>query len=287
MREHISQSILLISRTIPLLMIQAGLYISIGLSAILFFFIFIRLAAPTVGLGGGVFPALLLLATFLFWEIFRWVRRHLLFRFRTAHIALLTEILRTGKGLSGNGQFRQGKEAVARRFGSYPRFLDFQRKFERIARAIRRQALPRRPVAMTFLFRNALVAQMVLAYPFYRDDLAPLDAAREGLVLYAGSAERFFGRTASILVFHDAVYALLLLILSLPIYFLFQTIGVPFIAGFILAMILALMTRQAFLEPLVLTALIVAFIRESAGETPDPAWEEKLESFFENLRTEA
>ena len=287
MREYIAQSILLISRTMPLLLIQAGLYISFGLLVIPFFLIFIRLAAPTARLGTIVFPALLLLAMLLFWQISRWVRRHLLFRFRAAHIALLTEILRTGKRPSGNDQFHQGKEAVARRFGAYPRFMDFQRKFERIVRAIRRRALLRHPVAMIFLFRNALVAQMILAYPFYRDDLDPRDAVREGLVLFAGSAGPFFGRTASILMFHDAVYALLLLILSLPIYFLFQAIGIPFIAGFVLAAILALMTRQAFVDPLILTTLIVAFIRESAGKTPDPVWEEKLESFFRNFRTEA
>jgi hypothetical protein len=280
MREQIAQSILLISRTMPLMLIQAGLSISFGLLAIPFFFVFIRLAAPTAGRGAVVFPALLLLALLLLGGGSRWIRRHLVFIFRAAHIALMTEFLRSGKGPSGRSQFRQGQEAVARRFGSYPRFVDFQRKFERLARTIRRRALPRRPAGMMFLFRKALVAQMLLAYPFYREDPEPLDAAREGFVLFAGNAERFFRRAAPILIFHDAVYALLLLILSLPICFLFQAIGLPVLAGFGLAAILALMARQAFVEPLVLAALIVTFIRESAGKTPDPVWEERLAPFF-------
>ena len=50
----------------PLMLIQAGLYISFGLLAIPFFFVFIRLAAPTAGRGAVVFPALLLLALLLF-----------------------------------------------------------------------------------------------------------------------------------------------------------------------------------------------------------------------------
>lgn len=133
---------------------------------------------------------------------------------------------------------------------------------------------------MTLLLRKALTVQMILAYPFYRDDMDPRDAAREGLVIHAGSAERNFRRMAPILIFHDAFLALLLLILSLPICFLFRTIDVPFSAGFVLAAILALMARLAFVDPLILTTLIVAFIRESAGTPPDPEWEKKLEPFF-------
>ncbi len=287
MKECIAQSIQLISKTMPLLLIQAGLYISLGLLAIPFFLIFIRLAAPITGHGGVFFPALLLLSVLLFWVVSRWVRRSLLFRFRAAHIALLTGILDTGKSPSGSGQLRLGKEAVARRFGSYPRFRDFRRTFERIAHVIRRRALPGRPVGMTLFLRNALMVQMTLAYVFYRNDLAPRDAAREGFVLYAGNAEQLFTRAGPILIFHDAVYALLLLILSLPICFLFQAIGIPVLAGFVLAAVLALMARQAFVEPLVLATLIVAFIRETSGITPDPVWDMKLEPSLRILRTEA
>ena len=142
MREQIAHSILLISRTMPLMLIQAGLYISFGLLAIPFFFVFIRLAAPTAGRGAVVFPALLLLALLLLGAL---VSRRLGHRPNFgAHIALMTEFLRSGKVPSGRSQFRQGQEVVARRFGSYPRFVDFQGKFERLA--LRSSAEPCRGV---------------------------------------------------------------------------------------------------------------------------------------------
>lgn len=280
MRESVSQSILLVSGTAPLLMRGAASAVALGLLSIPCFLIFTRVALKLGGFRPGAFSAFMLLFSLLLWGSYRLFRPWLLFRSRAAHIALLAEAFRTGRPPASGGQFGHGTELIEKRFGSVPRFFSFQGRLERAVRTTGRSIRPGGAMPVLCFLKSAFLAEVILACLLLRNDAGLREAAREASVRLFGRRGRFIGRAIPLLAANDAAYYLLLFVLFLPILFLFRPFGIPVLSGFLLTSILAWTAHQAFVHPLIMTALIAEFLRSAPEGDTDPAVWKKFESFF-------
>jgi hypothetical protein len=122
------------------------------------------------------------------------------------------------------------------------------------------------------------LSQAILALAFSRGGTDAGRSAREGLVLYFryGVESRRLARQW--LWLSAAVLAFLFLCLALPNWFFFRSAGAPVEIGIVLAVAIAWLLHQAFIQPFVLAGITGALLAETRGKNSDPDFIEKLGS---------
>lgn len=221
-------------------------------------------------------------------------REYVLYLVKAAHIAVLVELLDGGEIPGGQSQIRHGREAVQARFVQSSVLFGLDRLIAGVIssligllRAIPLPGLNGVVGIIRAFLKVALgfVDEIILAYAIRTRSDDPWRSARDALVLYGQNYKAIIKNAAVLAVIVYALSFVIFLLALAPAAALVYLIPGPWSAGgFVLAVLIAWAVKAALIEPVAVTCLMQAYFRVIEGQTPDPAWEARLNQLSKPFR---
>jgi len=293
---EIGRAFALLARTAPFLALRLVVYVGIAALCVVAAGIgaglglgFGALGGAGGSAGGAAIGALLGIG--LTAGVVRFFRNYLLYLVKAGHIAVLVELVDGGSVPGGRSQIDHAHAAVKARFVETSVLFGIDRIVKAVVRLLvglirgvtSWLPVPGIDTAMGFargVLRVAvgLVDEVILAYAFRTRSTNPWASARTALILYAQSSAVMLKNAVWLAVMSWGLSLVVFLAALTPAAALAYAMpgGVAFI-GVIVALVLAWAVRAALIEPFVLTCLIEVYFRAIEGQTPDAAWEARLE----------
>jgi hypothetical protein len=231
----------------------------------------------------------------------RLVREYVLYLLKAGHVALIAEIVTTGKLPENTSQTEWAKERVMHYFKEVSVLALVDQLVKGIIRAINRTSLN----VMTILpipgtegaakviqrivdFSLTYIDESIIAYTFKTKNENVFDAAKTGIVLYCqswkGLLKNAVALTVLSYVFVVAVTIVFLVPLGIVAVMLPETWGTAKFLLFIMALFFGFSVKWIVFDPIACTSTILTFFRESESLEPDPEWEARIERASEKFR---
>lgn len=218
------------------------------------------------------------------------LREYLLYTVKAGHIAVLVELM-DGKDLpDGQGQVAYGAKVVKERFVQSSALFGLDQLVKGVIRAISgfvegiASVLPIPGLnGLVSLFRAFMkvavgfVDEVILAHAIRTRSDNAWASAREALVLYGQNYQPMLKNAAFIALFTYIIAILVFLFMLAPAAALVYLMPGSWSAGgLVFAIIFAWAVKAAVLEPLAITLMMQVYFKVTAGQTPNPEWDEKL-----------
>lgn len=223
------------------------------------------------------------------WSVFV---RYALYLIKCGHIAVLTELITTGKVANGNeGMFKYGKRIVTERYGQVNVLFALDILVDGVVRAFNRtlewisSIIPIPGLqAITNLVTTVLHAattyldETIFSYNLARGDENPWRGGKDGIIYYCQNNKEILKTAAWCVLFDYLLTAVAWLIMLAPAALF--TYAMPVIGGwtFLVAVMFAINVRQAFLKPLFLIMIMSKFHLTVRGQAINEEWDAKLTS---------
>lgn len=298
----IGTAVNLLVQTLPYALLRFGVLVAVSVATMFWYVVtlgggaWIGARVPLLGwiwvLGGlGVWG-------YLWWTIVRYS----LYLLKAGHIAVLTDLITTGRvGNGQEGMFDYGKRVVTERFGQVTALfaLDaivkgvvraFNRTLDWIARLLPIPGLSSIAGLVNTIVRSATsyIDETIFSYSLARGDANHWQSAQDGLIYYAQNSKEVL-KTGVFIVVLDYVLTFASWIACLVPTFLFASLFSPGgIAQFgivVMALLFAANVRAAFLKPLFLTMMMTKFHLCVQNQPINLEWDDKLSSVSDKFRT--
>jgi hypothetical protein len=219
------------------------------------------------------------------------LRAYILYVVKAGHVAVLVEML-DGRPLpDSRGQLAHGASVVKARFAEASVLFAIDQLVKGVIRAITglingiATILPLPGIGAlvgmfgAFLRMSAgFVDEVILAYGIRTRAQNPWESAREALVLYGQNSRAMLKNAAVLaLVVYGLAVLIFLLVLAPAAALAYAMPGSWSAGGVVFALILAWAVKAAVLEPFAMACMMQAFFTVTAGQSPDPAWDAKLD----------
>lgn len=306
---NMGQAMGLLLRTLPFILLRCAVYFGMALAYVLFTGIGAGIGWGVGAVGTKDFQASatawgafagLGLTGFVIWML----RQYILYMVKAGHIAVLVELL-DGKALpDGRGQIAHGSQVVKQRFGQTSALFGLDLLIKGVIRAVTdivRGLLTILPIpgtqqAMGIVkaFLNVavgLIDEVILAHAIRSRSDNVWASAQTALVLYGQNAKLMLKNAAWLTVFSYALALLVFIVMLVPaaaLSWLFP--GGLSALSIVIAVILAWAVKAALIEPFALVCLLQVYFKTTDQQTPDPVWEQRLESVsgkFREIKTKA
>jgi hypothetical protein len=248
--------------------------------------------APAGGMWGGLIGFAIASGVLYF------LREYLLYIVKAGHIAVLMELSQGGEIPGGKGQIGYARHRVQGQFATSSVLFGLDQLIKGILRAFNRTflsiasilPLPGARGAVKFLntiFTMSLtyVDEVILAYLMKTRPDNPWAAGRTALILYAQNYKVFLKNAVWLAVFIWVLTLVAFLVVLGPVA---VVVGLfPGSAGpltLILALLFAWGIKQAFIEPVGMTALMLVYFKTTEGQIANPEWEKRLEGVSSKFR---
>ncbi|MGB3501941.1 MAG: hypothetical protein WBA44_09975 [Mesorhizobium sp.] len=247
---------------------------------------------PVFGLWGGILGfGFVSLALY-------WLREYILYMVKAAHVAVMVHYL-DGRDLPmGFGQIGYGRHVVSSRFMEANLLFALDQLVKGVIAAIGRllggiallipipglhglASLVHTIIGMSLTY----VDEVLLGYNVRTGSNTPWQTAQNGLVLYAQNGRNIVKNAIWLSAFMWVLTAIVFLFALAPAAAILYAMPGQ-LAGwsFVLAIIFALAFRAAVIEPICIAALLQAYFKAIEGQTPDPAWTERLNGASRHFR---
>jgi hypothetical protein len=299
-KRYFRDSVGLLKRTTPFLMLNAGIYTAFFVATIVWLAVWGGLAA--------LFAERLTLLSVVFFIIaigvpggvIAWARKWLLYMVQGAHIAVLSKFVHDEPVPAEMGQVEFGRELVKQNFRDMnvlfllDRLIDgtlkaFSRRFVRIVNwlPLGNQATSVARLITQILQRSlSYVDEAILSYAIVQRSQNVWASSRHGIILYAQSYVPILKTAVKVWAAEKVAFIAVLVALAAPAYLLVSFVDV-FAFQFAVAVgtLLAawLITRSVF-EPWAMTYVLVTYHRTVEGMTPDPVWDQRLQEVSDKFR---
>ena len=233
------------------------------------------------------------------WIALYWVREYLLYLVKAGHIAVLVQILDGRSIPGGQSQIGYGQQIVRERFVESSVLFGVDQLVKGVMAVITGTIhtlavlipLPGFDGLVRFLnsvlrVSMTYVDELILAYIIRARTTTPWETAKDGLVLYAQNYWAFARNAIFLTIFMYTIAAAIFIAIVGPA--LAITAFVPGTAGtawgLAIAFLIAWAFKTAILEPFAIAALIQVYFKKIEGQTPDPAWEDRLTHVSDKFR---
>lgn len=306
---NLSQALGLLLRTLPFILLRCAVYFGMALAYVLFTGI-----GAGIGWGVGALGTADFQASATAWGAFAglgltgaviWLlRQYILYMVKAAHIAVLVELLDGQPLPDGRGQIEHGTQVVKQRFAQANTLFGLDLLIKGVVRTITgivRGLLTILPIPGVQQFMGVvkvfmgvavgLVDEVILAHAIRSRSDNAWASAQTALVLYAQNVKPLFKNAAWLTAFSYGLTALVFIVMLVPaaaLSWLFPGGLSALSVG--IAVILAWSVKAALIEPLMLACLLQAYFKLTDAQTPDPAWEQRLEGMsgkFRELKAKA
>lgn len=231
----------------------------------------------------------------------RLLREYVLYLLRAGHVAVITEIIERGSLPEGVGQTEWGKQQVTTYFKEVSVLALIDQLVKGIIRALNRtmfnimQAMPipgmegASKVAQKVVdYSLTYIDESILAYTFKTKNENVYGAAQSGIILYCQAWKGLLKNAVALTLLSYAftVVAALIFLIPLGIIAVLLPEGWAFakFGLFVLALFMGFSLKWILFDPLACASTILTFLTETEHMTPDPAWEERIESVSDKFR---
>lgn len=302
----LSESLSLLLKTMPFVLVRLGILCALTVVGILFWVLLV---------GGTVWLSKLATALGVIWAVglslvagslWRFVVRYLLYLLKAAHIAVLTELITTGSIANGNqGMFEYGKRVVTERFGQVNAMfaLDlliagivgaFNRTLNWVASLLPIPGLDSVAGVVNQLVRasTTYIDETIFSYNLARGDENAFRSSKDGLIYYAQNAKEVLKTGLWVVVLDRVATVAIWVVMLLPGFAVSAVL--PGNAGGWLMMVAAVLfagsVRSAFLQPLFLIMVMVKFHSVARNQPINLEWDQRLglaSNKFQELKQKA
>lgn len=225
-------------------------------------------------------------------------RQYILYMVKAGHIAVLVELL-DGRALpDGRGQIGHGAQVVRERFAQANVLFGLDLLIKGVIRAVSsivRGVLNFLPIPGTQQLMRVfqafmrvavgLVDEVILAHAIRSRSDNAWASAQTALVLYGQNAKVLLKNAAWLTVFIYGLSLLVFVVMLAPAAALSWLMPGGWSALSVLfALVLAWAVKAALLEPFALACLLQVYFKVTEGQTPDPAWEQRLDGVSRQFR---
>jgi hypothetical protein len=224
--------------------------------------------------------------------IWRLGARYLLYLLAAAHIAVLTELITTGRVNNGSeSMFHYGRRVVTERFGEVNVMFGLDLLIDGIVAAFNRtldfvaNLLPVPGLdSVMGLVRSVLKAsttyidETIFSYNLARGDQNAYRSSKDGLVYYAQNSKEILKTGLWVVVVERVLSFLIWLVMLAPAFAIAALMpGAISLAGLVIAFLFAANLRSAVLHPLLLTMVLVKYHALVRGQGIDLEWDQRLD----------
>lgn len=218
------------------------------------------------------------------------LREYLLYIVKAGHIAVLVELLDGRQIPQGQGQINYATEIVRNHFTETSVLFGVDLLVRGVLAAILgliqgiASFLPipglQNVLAVVRAFLRVaigLMDEVVLGYLFRVRTTNPWQDAETAVVLYAQNYKVMLKNAAWLTIIMYVLSFVVFLLMLAPaaalVWFIPNAWGA---GGFIFAILFAWAVKAALIEPFAIAAMMDVYFRVIAGQTPDPAWDERI-----------
>lgn len=293
----IGRSLALMAQTMPFIVLRCAVYFGITLAYVLMIGLGSGLGWGIGGLGDEGFQV-----TAAFWGgaagfgltagAVYLLREYILYMLKAGHIAVMVQLLDGQAIPGGKSQMEHARSIVKSRFAQANVLFVMDQLIKGVIAAITGlvqgltsllpiPGLQQLMGVMRAFLRVAvgLVDEVILAYAIRTESQNPWNSARTALVLYGQNASGMLKNAAWLTLFVYGLSFLVFLVLLAPAAALVYAMpGVGSAGGVIVALVFAWAVKAAVIEPFAIACLLQAYFKAIEGQSPDPAWESRLDS---------
>ena len=226
------------------------------------------------------------------------LREYILYIVKAGHIAVLVELI-DGRGVpQGRGQIDYATEIVRQHFAETNVLFGVDLLVKGVLAAILgliqgiAAFLPipglTNVVALVRAFLRVaigLMDEVVLGYLMRTRSTNPWQGAETAVVLYAQNYKVLLKNAAWLTIIMYVLSFVVFLIMLAPaaalVWFIPNAWGA---GGFIFALIFAWAVKAALIEPFAIAAMMEVYFRVIEGQTPDPAWDQRIGEISKKFR---
>ena len=300
-QSYMKEAISLLGSTIPLMGLNAAIYIGFFIASVIWTAAWVGLAvvaAMFIHEFVGLFIGLVFLG--MSGWLWRMAKRYLLYLVKGAHIAAMTEIMCGRDVPKGAGQIAYGRDIVKKYFRDVSMLFGLDIIIKAVVRRLTGTvvrilgALPlpqsaRKAVNAIRKIINRSLGYMdaaILSYAIKQREENVWQSARHGIILYAQSYKGILITSFKVWVVAKVFEILIFAMILIPVGLLAAAFEMQIIfwAGFVVAIAGARLLDLAFYEPFALAYVMVTFHRETEGMTPDPEWDRKLQGASDKFK---
>ena len=243
--------------------------VTVAISAILFgILVWLPILLNREAIGGIMFILWIILTCIIRFIIIHYIG----YMFKAGHIAVITEAVVTGS--VPDHQLAYGKQRVVERFGTANVYFIIDKLVSGAVKQIQR-GIGRLGNALKFVPGMGIItslAQMFvemslgyvdeccLGFTFLKREQSAFRSAADGVVIYAQNWKKLLGNAAKTMVLVIIGFAVITLALFMAIMLVFRLFNWPGWAAFIIALLISLTIKSAFVDSFILTRTMVAYI---------------------------
>ncbi len=283
----------LLLKTMPFLLVRLGILSALTVAAIIYWvllvggYVFLAKATPLLGW------AWIIALVFVAGGLWRFVGRYVLYLLKAAHIAVLTELITTGRiGNGSESMFQYGKRIVTERFGEVnvmfglDMLIDgivgaFNRTLDWVANLLPIPGLDSVMGVVRAVLRasTTYIDETIFSYNLARGDENVFRSSKDGLIYYAQNAKEVLKTGLWVVVLDKVLTAVIWIVMLAPAFVLTYFLpGAATFAALVFAALFAANVRSAFLRPLFLTMVMVRFHSLARNQPINLEWDQKLGS---------
>jgi hypothetical protein len=286
----------LFTRTLPYALARFGILLAVSLASIVWYAVtfvggaWLGLHVHTLAGWVWVFTGFSL-GGYLWWTLVRYA----LYLLKAGHVAVLTELITHGQiGSGAEGMLAYGKRVVTERFGQVNAMFALDVLVHGIVTAFNRtltwvtDMLPIPGLqgivgVVTAIVRAAttFIDEAIFSYSLARGDDDAFRSARDGLIYYAQNSRTVLKTGVWMVVIDKAASFAVWFVMLAPAYVITWLLpssvaGVGGFFSFVVAALFAWNVRAAFVEPLLLTWMLLEFHVAVREQPIDLVWDERL-----------
>ena len=269
----VGQALALMGKTLPFIIFRIVVYAGIALAYVL-----ATGVGAGVGWGVGIFGDGDFQAASTVWGgvagfgivagILYFAREYILYIVKAGHIAVLVKLIDGEAVPDGQGQITYASEVVKARFAQSSVLFAVDQLVKGVLGAI--VGIVQGVASLLPIPGLQNLVGLVRAFN-------PWVSAREALVLYAQNYPTMLRNAAWLTVITYLLAFVVFLVMLAPAGLIVWLLPVGWSAGgFIFALVFAWAVKAALIEPFAIACMMQVFFRVTAGQTPDPEWENRI-----------
>jgi hypothetical protein len=298
----IGEAVGLLLKTLPFLLVRLGVLLALSVAGLVWWAILI---------GGVVFfgsrsRVLGWIWFFVFAGVFGWawrgVIRYFLYLIKAAHIAVLTELITTGRiGNGSESMFEYGKRIVKDRFGEVNVMFGLDVLIDGIVNAFNNSLnwvaslVPVPGLQSVMGVVNAIlkasttyIDETIFSYNLARGDDNIFRSSKDGLIYYAQNAKEILKTGLWAVALDKVLTAVVWVIFLVPVFTFGYVLGGSAwwltLSAFVFASVFAADVHSALLKPLFLTMVMVKFHASVQAQPINPEWDARLSDVSDKFR---
>ncbi len=227
------------------------------------------------------------------------LREYVLYTVKAGHIAVMVELLQGREIPGGQGQIAYARARVSERFATSNVLFGIDQLVKGVITAVTGllqglmsilpiPGLDRLMSLIRAYLRVAvgLLDEVMLAHCFETRATNPYEASKTALVLYAQNAKAMLINAAWVTLWVWLLSGLIFVLMLVPAGLVVWLLpGQMSAAGVVFALLFAWAIKAALIEPFAIACMLQAYFKLTAGQTPDPTWQAKLESTSDKFKS--